>query len=461
MYETVTKVRIDFPELISPPFFSFCSRIGEIVDRDKAWKEANINFDNDGRFHFDVFNNLTLKQIFEMTPTAEEAFIECSIRMPGQYLFHTFYEDKCNGIYDIRKYFMQEYMCYVAGLNKPDKYNFVQLSQAEQARGTIYFLRLNNTLFGRSKYVLNVAHPSPTAGTSRYYAVLLQRKFQSGSNRSNEVVFEYSYSQFVYKLLPLPYDTACGMNDGKTSAVCHQQCLTKHMLARAGKLTTSWIITEYSDWQIDIDRKLLTVNDFKENETILNEFLAADSECAAKCKRPPCIYSRYNTDLQTLREVENTTYIEIKLSLPQFPTISVSYEPEYELNDFVLLLLSCMGTWLGLSVFDFNPVKMCIGSTKCECSRKLRSLNAICIFLRSSNVELKRSNTQLAQQLNTVRQEAIVTRANVAQQINATKSYLKRNSAHLLRQIDETNKQINAIRQELKVGGRCECSENR
>lgn len=372
-YETASKIHVEFSEFIDPPLISVCTLVGEIIDVENAVK-SKLKFDHVWQFHADVFNNITLRQMFEMTPTADDVLINCGARLPGRYVFQLFGRSMCYNIFRMKRYFMQERICYMADLNTTDKYNFAQVSQAAMFSGAAYVLGLNTTLFDRATFVWNIVHPAGVPHTSRYSAGDIRRKVRDSKDSEN-TYFRYTYSEFVYKLLPLPYETACGTNQGLSGFECRQQCMNKGLLERIGSLPTSWIIEE--DSAIDLNQKLLTAQDLATNETKLNEYLTVESECNKKCPNPECEYSLYHTELWSLENREQAI-IGIRVMLPLFPTTSITYVPKYELNDFLLLLLSCMGTWLGISLFDFNPAKLCNSSKKCDCNDNLRRLSLKC-----------------------------------------------------------------------------------
>lgn len=400
-YATRSKVSVKFPRLIIVPYLSFCTRIGEAADKAKTMREANVKFENSEQYHKDVMNKLTLKQMFRVTPAAKDALSSCMVRIPGRYLVEEFKRATCNDLFKIRKYFMQEYICYMVGLNTTSEYNFARISQAEQDRGLAYELRFSRTLFGRALHILNIIHRNRLPHNNRHYAQVIRRIYERGKEYSNEVYYGYTYSQFMYELLPDPYDTACGTNEGLVHAECQQICVTDQVLKTFGKLPTDWLVEE--DDVIDVNRKLLTTDEFARNQTALNAFLSLDSECAEKCRKAECHFVRYNTDLLDTNENENATTITVRVMLPQFPGIFVTYVPIYEPNDYVLLLMSCMGTWLGVSMIDFNPARLCSDSKNCDCDDRLRNVNAKCRYLKNKVHVYENRLANVVQQLSTMR----------------------------------------------------------
>lgn len=171
------------------------------------------------------------------------------------------------------------------------------------------------------------------------------------------------------------------MNDGMVQTECIRRCLIEGVMKAFGKLPTSWIIAEDDD--VDLNRRLLAADVFLQNQTALNTFLNLDSECSAECPKKRCHISCCYTDLLDTNEDENATEITVRVLLPQFPSIFVTYVAIYELNDYVLLLMSCIGTWLGVSMLDFNPARLCGDSKICDCDDRLRSVNAKCRYLKN------------------------------------------------------------------------------
>src|SRR5687767_8387057 len=77
-----TKIFIRFPEKIEPPYFSFCSRIAELSNLTQAKDLYNITSDGH-QFQHDIMNNLTLQQMFDIIPSAEEVLEKCYYRFPN------------------------------------------------------------------------------------------------------------------------------------------------------------------------------------------------------------------------------------------------------------------------------------------------------------------------------------------------------------------------------------------
>src|SRR5438270_6934839 len=44
------------------------------------------------------------------------------------------------------------------------------------------------------------------------------------------------------------------------------------------------------------------------------------------------------------------------INIPRDPFITINYKPQILLMEFLVYVLSCFGTWFGISVFKLNPI---------------------------------------------------------------------------------------------------------
>lgn len=340
--------------------------------------------------------------MFEMTPAAQEALIACFTRMPGGYLYVNYSKLMCDLIFGITKYFTQEYMCYHVGFNSTEGYDFNQLSQADKFRGVAYDVFFNKSFFNHATHILNIVHTHSGLPTrSRYYVP--EKRRRHGKRFSNEVFYKYTYNIFKYELLPDPYETACGTNDGLTDVQCQRKCLNDAVTKHYGKLPMTWLIKEHDT--VDANMKLLTSEALEGNDTMVNTFLSLHTECAVKCPKIKCKFNRYNTELLDTAEIENSVAIGIRVSLPQSPTISVKYFPVLQVEDYLIFLMSCKGTWLGISMLDFNPVKLLTNAGVSGYDRKIRNLSMRCVYLNRRNAAVVKECSELKQQVAAMRNE--------------------------------------------------------
>lgn len=368
-YKSQPRVEIAFPHEVSTPFVSFCSRIIELIDtkKRKTYKLRNKfnRSSENSELREELFTTMTLAQLFDMTPSPEEVITSCKVRPPGSHPKALIMEDldreKCYRMLTVTRYYMQQYMCYKAGINSGEKYQFEWLAQADRSVAMPYIIYFNRTLLGRSRYVSVIVNGKDTPDLSRYYS-----NIQKLAQLPNEQFFQhndmlYTYSGFHYNLLPVPYDTACGLNhfDGQLwkQAHCKKRCMLTNVQNQLHFIPYNHIIA-YNDELANLDLKLLSNFVLRNNESLLREYVEIVADCDRQCSLPTCNLEFFDTEFIEAQQNPRNNVIIIKILLPLHPTTSFEHIPVYSINDYVMLLMACLGTWLGVSMIDFNPVKL-------------------------------------------------------------------------------------------------------
>ena len=69
---------------------------------------------------------------------------------------------------------------------------------------------------------------------------------------------------------------------------------------------------------------------------------------------------------------------QVRVNIPNYPTIIISYEEKFGLLEYCIYVMSCFGTWLGISMVNLNPV------TLLEWIHKHRQKGTRILYLRKS-----------------------------------------------------------------------------
>lgn len=257
-------------------------------------------------------------------------------------------------------------MCYKFGISINEKYQFEWLAQTDTSKSVPYIVELNRTLLGKSKFLTVIINDEYPPNFSRYYASTEKLLHAEKLSNTIQEYFPYnyrvySYSTFSYDLLPHPYDTGCGPNyfDERNlkQSTCKQICLLKKVQDRLHLVPYNHIIAD-SDEVVSFDLKLLSHYLLQKNDTLLREYVAIVVECDQQCSRLDCQMELFNTDFVDSDQNPKNDSIALKVLLPLYPTISFRHLPVYYINDYVLLWMSCLGTWLGVSMIDIDPIAL-------------------------------------------------------------------------------------------------------
>lgn len=357
-YKTLTKISMAFPDQIEPPSLSVCYRLGDIVDGKKAENFVKMSSGlskNERQAHY--YANLTLKQIFEVVPDSKQAIHSCRIRLPKRKIIERYNQSDCNYYFNVRRYYMQEYICYRMDFKVQEPYDFESVSQADTSRGKVYEIMFGMKLFGEAEYLTIIIHRNVLLPIStRLYSPVLHRNFYHNDTYSDEVGFQYTYYITTYERLSSPYDTHCGLNGGQEMNECKKQCYITNSLAKFDKIPFNWIIEESEEERIDFNKHLVKKNDFRDT-AFLTEFSRMESRCKEKCRIKSCQQSTFNTILTSISRSPYSDVLTFVVNLPQNVDISTVYVPHMLFNDYVIYIMSCLGTWLGLSVLNLNPLR--------------------------------------------------------------------------------------------------------
>lgn len=131
---------------------------------------------------------------------------------------------------------------------------------------------------------------------------------------------------------------------------CYSHCVRNGTLTKFNKLPFTSIVV---DGDQEANHFHVSTNDVY-NDTfgdLLNEI---QYRCYLKCKAPDCETTYYVT--KALPRPLYRRAVGVRLMAPREPTTNVANSPKMEFVEYVIFVLSSLGTWLGLSVFDLNKI---------------------------------------------------------------------------------------------------------
>lgn len=303
---------------------------------------SNDDWENMGRDH-------TVAEVLRMTPAVSETIDKCLVRNTSNpSLYHTKSEEDCYHHFRVRKFYMQEYVCYQFHHRGETKMNVAEITRSFFRGGSLYEIHLNQT-FSRSHIVMPIIFDGRGPFISRIFASKLLRT-ASSSNYNRIEYFNYlsiTYSWHIFTLLEYPYTTNCVPGGG--SARCIRSCLTDFYCKRLNRLPFTEIVFEDENFT---NFHHVTFNDVR-NESIWRVMQSIEKECKGMCNLSGCRHSVLTT-IPYVQKIPGGN-IAIVVSLPQTAATSVFHEPRLSLIQFLPMLLNCFGIWLGLSFMSFNP----------------------------------------------------------------------------------------------------------
>lgn len=351
-YKTRPDTKLFHDKELPSPAVSICVEYISIVNQAKLREMFNGTTD---RFS----PNLTLNQLFQLTPNPADIMSKCAVRVPGEIPTSFRYENKttCYGFFSVTRVFQLLDMCYVFRLRKPLKYNVWRVYQEEYGR--VYLIALNDSIFSNVTYITTIIYDGDGLPTlSRYYAMYFTRRFENGT--SKDTLFSYTYNRFHYRTLPAPFDTNCS----RTSFVaCYTNCHVKLISNALDRLPNNLMYPEnYQGYHDQVyfgnyDLPFMTNDDFN-NRTLYKSYNDLYPHCAEQCPTLACQYTITGTTLLSTARSQYDGLIEFAIHLPLTQTTSIEYRAQYPLNEYIVFFTSCVGTWLGISFINLNPAKL-------------------------------------------------------------------------------------------------------
>jgi hypothetical protein len=375
LFEVLTRITIDFPQEVSTPALTLCFRFTEILNLTLFNEKYHTNYTKPFSVssRLDIQNKITMGDIFDLTPSQEEnLFLSCIIRSPLDYSHAVYDSDACrNDIFRMIKYQIMEYMCYSFKMIDSNltmtstKHLKNRLALSLDFASTLFSIQLNTSVPGVNNMDLTrpVIH---SQDTFPYLSLVLTQIFwrkindikgfsSSEAGKAQDVnIFMLSYSMTKIERMPAPYTSQCRRYVQNS---CIDHCVMKNSVEKFKKLPFEVITLESNIKENPTLRNLLLLSseDVKGNKSGA-EIMDMVDRCLDGCRQPPCSLDYTLTKTSTATS-NNQSMIDILVGSPTEPFVMLHQSPKLPLNDFILLALSLVGFWLGVSAFCLNPVK--------------------------------------------------------------------------------------------------------
>ena len=252
---------------------------------------------------------------------------------------------------------MQEYACYRLRLIKFDRqeYSYRAAAFALNHAGLLYSVSYNISTFEKTmfmKIILNEVDPHPFRSSA--YTSPVARLYNKKTRLARYNYFSLTYYIVRNYFLPAPYKTDCidyrvqGFIDAED---CIKKCLINSSLAAFDRYPYSVLEAE------PLNLKIFNVGILKRNETVSKMLYRLERRCQLKCKKVGC-FLRY-TITQVTKDPDNDI-MTFNVLIPQLPSYTIKFRPRMQFIEYFIYVLSCFGTWFGLSVLSLNPFKRSI-----------------------------------------------------------------------------------------------------
>ena len=366
-YPITNSVQMDTPVTVSVPQLSVCFRYSDLLKLDELNSATGMQLEWTKpskvkeviRMVSLIHRNITLKQIFDFTPKADEVYATGLIRYPGTYDFNFITKKAVQRKFMSIKYYFQEFMCYqiIFKCDSNCEYNYKQVISSLRFSGMAFEFGFNLSFFAGTRSFLVAIHGDSDNTQSIHMAEQIKRKSR-GNKRLD--LFQLTYHTIETVRLPAPYASDCWTYSDPTNKWydsqldCISECLVKETTKVMKRFPFTTLIYE-TDAQ-DFNFKVFdTYQDLSLNQSANQTLTLLERKCFTACRRPDCITRLYITNL--LGSSFSIGAIRFRINLANYPDISIVNQPMISFYDYLTLVLSCLGVWLGLSLHDFDPIK--------------------------------------------------------------------------------------------------------
>ena len=346
-YKTTTQVTLVLHDMIVKHQILMCIRYGDILNRNRfhkdtgRWVKQIIDLDE----ALEEESSITVRQIFDYTPAAEDTIEACFYRTSTM-TFSVSRRYDCNSRYNVTKVFTLEFMCY-----KFDPIQEVQLetSAATQARYkqyTIFDLTFTQD-FETADYIVPIVYSGKYPYVSRKFSesAIIRSKSETiqGYNWIN--IFNNDFT--IYRL-EAPYNTRCIRRPYDEYFSCRRHCLVNYFIQHFNKVP----VTEFLDHKYDL--LPITTNELRnpESSRLVQSFY---DNCFKSCHFIPCFQSYTKTSFRTIL-FKNFSFA-VSAMTPSEPDIETQSQATMSFVEYFSFITGCFGTWFGLHFLSLDSCR--------------------------------------------------------------------------------------------------------
>ena len=377
-YIATSNVEMETADIVQIPALSVCWRYLDLIDFERFNSDTGSNLappdystiESRRSTFLAIQSNITVQQILEFTPKIEDRLmiVDSIVRYPNEYDYQYLNQSETFDTFDILKSYTQEYVCYRLEMKNHGHYDYNRVMRALNYPAMAFEIGFNISMFGMVKTMLPIIH---NGSDLPHYSRLFSPKLSKyGRNPRNRI---YLTSQRItLRKLPTPYQTDCADYGNVDLPDQITKCLMNYTIEKFQRLPFTEILPEtFND---SLNFPVIVPKDGVENSTEGIEYKKAEDQCHRKLRKPECYTYMYLTTL--VDESPANGSVRFRVVLPNQPEIIISFQPMTHFFDFMTYVLSCFGTWIGLSIIDFNPIDI-IGNRSLNAQRRNHMMSMV------------------------------------------------------------------------------------
>ncbi|KAI1304141.1 hypothetical protein HDE_01915 [Halotydeus destructor] len=351
-YKTFTRLSMEIVTLSQSPDLHICPATNQVFNRtaynSKASKKLGKLVGASAVLSFQ--STMTVGQLLEYSPSGDDLIHECLVRRPGGLEFRYLEKQECNKAFNVTKYYTLEYICYHVALVPLDGeplYNNDRLNLAINYPGVYFELTLEDRWQQSIESFRILSVQREYGGESLTLSPIVSRGLENGAALYS--FFLLSNYKIHYDRLPPPYDTKCRRyrDEGYHSSTdCENKCKNKRSLSEVNRFWYG------SRGYYPTEQRPLSTYDMR-NATLARIMGRINGQCERACAQLDCHVTWVITTVITQRQPSGISFSAVAAKQPSF---FISHEAQQTFESYVIFAMSCIGSWLGLSVLSFNPV---------------------------------------------------------------------------------------------------------
>ena len=376
---------MDIPTNVSMPTFSVCFRYADILDieglRKKGASVPDVNYANIDESISLIQSIVTVQVLLDFTPSVETVITDCVFRSPGEYNIEFLNAEQCKQKFTTDKFYVQSYVCYrleptidrsdSSSLGTNWSYDYQTTASALVYPNMAYTVGFNLSAFDDCPTIIPIVHQRGSLPTESIYFAPELRRFDSTQRYTKERInyFYLTYKELSNKRLPSPYPSDCSSYEGSSQSKCFKDCLVDMTLKEWNLIPFTEIIKSTEGFPLT--NKLVSTLYFNDS-TFESKLIKLGSQCSEKCKQPNCEEVLYLTSTNSRGRDDDS--LSFRINLPASPNYFITFQPMMLFYEYATYILSCFGTWIGLTMYQYNPLELYYSLRKYQEKRRTSRL---------------------------------------------------------------------------------------
>ena len=345
-YKSRADLTISLAVKLQLPYISLCFRFMDLID--KFEQEAHNNSFNsrelngvNGDWYYKFWSTLKIREIFNYTPPIDDLVLSCFIRNEKNlWIVDANSKQECLKKIKSAKYIHRELICYkIDPFINNETIESLPVANSIEFYNSQFMIVLNHTSFKRALFMASFVH---IPGSSEYIDST-QNKLEVLSDDEEKGDFFVWYTTVTLNKLPPPFDTACEQGLSNTTGTeIGLQCMNVKLKRKFEKVFPFPHLYNYNS-----NDTLLSAHDLATNPAIANEVSRQRTRCIRSRIKCKLLHTQSYVSIRTGKRGSN-----IYVYIPITTTFSVDSTPNMVLMDFVIYMCSCLGIWIGFSVWQ-------------------------------------------------------------------------------------------------------------